>query len=101
MEAIIVGILAIALIFGLVIYSSISWGFVLMKFWVWFVLPVFPLLPVLTFWQAVGLMFIFGLFGKSQISPKEKDNTSVWTTLLLGPWLTLFGGWLIGTLFIW
>lgn len=101
MEAIIAGIIAIVLIFGLAIYSSVSWGFVLMKFWVWFVLPVFPLLPVLPFWQAVGLMFVFGLFGKNVSHPKETDTTAQWTALLLEPWLTLFGGWLIGTLVIW
>jgi hypothetical protein len=39
----------------MIIVSTIVVGFVLMKTWAWFVVPVFTSLPKLTFGQAVGL----------------------------------------------
>lgn len=39
----------------MIIVSTIVVGFVLMKTWAWFVVPVFTSLPKMTFGQAVGL----------------------------------------------
>jgi hypothetical protein len=62
MEALIgfLGTLAVLGIF--IIYNSFSWGFVLYKFYYWFLLPVFTSLPLIDFYQAVGLMLFISLF---------------------------------------
>ena len=86
-------ILAIALL-----YSTVSWGLVMWKFWYWFLLPVFPALPQINFVQAVGLICFLSLFKtvESQFIKKEyKDETaSVWSPIV-ATWLTLFFGWLV------
>lgn len=96
----------IALVGGLIVYSSISWGYVAWKFWYWFLLPVFPNLPHITFWQAVGLFFVTALFktavASSSIKKEYLDETQKYVGIgvgLLSPWITLFFAWLIGTLF--
>jgi hypothetical protein len=89
------GLLLIALA---LFYGAFAWGFVMYKFWGWFVLPVFPLLPTLTIVQCVGLMCFIGLFHSNvpQIIKKEyKDESQhTWITVLAPP-VSLFIGWLI------
>lgn len=103
METIVAIIIAILVIFGMLIYSSFSWGFVCMKFWMWFILPLFPMLPVLSFIQCVGLMFFIGLFNIKHSSNFEKSNeqnySAIGTSIIL-PWITLFFAWIIKILFI-
>lgn len=95
-------ILILGLIVIIFLYSTLAWGLVLFKFWGWFVLPVFTTLPEITFVQALGLMFVIGLFktSSSQIIKKQytMDNTGwiVWAM----PWATLVFGWLAYTLFL-
>jgi len=95
--AIIFGVLVFAVIIGLAfIYSTLAWGLILYKFWGWFVLPVFTELPELTFLQALGLMFVVSLFKgiMHQSIKKEYRDVNAEYALLLGPWVTLFFGWL-------
>lgn len=83
---------------AMIAYDSFTWGLVTWKFWMWFVLPVFPTLPLITFLQAVGLSMFIGLF-KNQISQQVKkeyvDQSSTLTLTLLIPWLVLICGWII------
>jgi hypothetical protein len=99
MEALIAGIFFLIIIGVFFIYDTLSWGLVLYKFWGWFVLPVFITLPALTFVQALGLMFVVGLF-KSNFSGenikdeyKKNKNGSLIISLCM-PWVTLIFGWL-------
>lgn len=97
-EAIAIVIGAGTLIAALVLYSSLSWGYVLLKFWSWYLLPVFPNMPHITFWQAVGLMFIVDLFknhSSEGIKDEYKDKTSAMTMSLLAPWITIMAAMLI------
>lgn len=87
-------------VIGMILYSSLSWGFVLFKFWSWFVLPVFGMLPEITWWQAVGLMFVIQLFQARPAVAKETDNTSNFVNVLLTPWLLLVIAWVIGSLWV-
>lgn len=50
--------LLLALMFGIImpLYS----GLVLSYLWAWFIIPVFPALPALTFIQAGGIMLLVG-----------------------------------------
>lgn len=94
----------VLLILGLLIYSSFSWGYVLFNYWYWFILPAFPMLPIITFYQAVGLMFFIGLFNirnstlLTSLQSKKDKNTEV-VGAFLAPWLSLLIGWTIKVLF--
>lgn len=85
-------------------YSSFSWGFVMYKFWAWFLIPAFaiafPDLVVnqITYPLAVGL-YLFTTFFKTQtvqVIKEEylKNDVTVWGTIF-APWITLLIGWLI------
>ena len=95
--AVIIGIIVVVVIVGaLFVYDTLAWSLVLFKFWGWFVLPVFVTLPVLTFMQALGLMFVIGLFKAipSQSIKKEFREKHHHWAILLAPWISLFFGYL-------
>jgi len=89
---------AITLLVVTSFYGSLSWGLVVWKFWYWFLLPVFPTLPAITFIQGVGIMLVVSLFRghPAQIIKDEYVNksTGIIITAIM-PWLALFLGWLI------
>ena len=98
--AVLIAVIVAVVIIGLTfVYDTLAWGLVLYKFWGWFVLPIFVTLPALTFVQALGLMFVVGLFKNTYVGNQIKDeyvknkHSATWT-LLLAPWVTLFFGWL-------
>ena len=94
MEALIALLGILALVAGLVLYSSLSWGYVCFKFWYWFVLPVFTELPHVTFWQAVGLMFFISLFRNPGGKKSDSDKSDInWGLIIASPWLTLIVAW--------
>ena len=92
-------IVAVIGIFGLgvavVLYDSFSWGFVLAKCWVWFIMPVFVAAPALTIYQAAGLMLVASLFGSKRGSYNETIDGVVveakpnYGFIILVPWITL------------
>ncbi len=84
-------------------YGAFSWGLIFWKFWYWFLLPVFPQVPEITFLQAVGLMFVVDLFKNQvhqQIKAEYKDDKSTGLLSLIYPWLTLGIGWLFKIVFL-
>lgn len=86
-----------------ILYGSLSWAFVTLKYWNWFVLPVFPALPILTFHQCVGLSFVVSLFhSRSVISIKEeyRDKTQEIILGIVAPWLTLIMAWVVRSLIL-
>lgn len=98
-----VAIIAAIVVFTAVMgYSIFSYGFVLFKFWYWFLLPVFVTLPQITYYQAIGIMIFIGLFQKlkmekhfkKDVIDKEKGKYDVYTALLM-PWATLVLGYLV------
>jgi hypothetical protein len=95
----ILGIPMFTLIFiGTLAYGAMCWGFVLTLFWKWFLLPVIPTLPQITFGQAIGLMMIVSLFDKNVpqvISVELTDNDKKNIFDLISPWLTLIVGWIV------
>ena len=72
-------------------------GFVLTKLWVWFVIPLFPSVPVLALWQAVGLAMVVNyITGQQSITSKDHETNwgaTVFASFIL-PWMTLFFGWI-------
>lgn len=98
MEIIIVAILFIIIMGLAIVYGALTWGLVVSKFWVWFLLPVFPDLPAITFVQAIGLSLFIGLFHtvNTQVVQKEyKDETQGTILVVIAPWVTLGFGWIV------
>lgn len=100
MEAFLTALLIVGLI---VLYGSFSWGFVASKFYGWFILPVFPTLPHFTITEFIGFMLFINVMthkGSSQyIDKKYRDEISEWIIMILSPWLTLFIGWSLHSIF--
>jgi hypothetical protein len=94
----IVGVLFLAFIYGI-----FSWAFVVMYFWLWFVMPLFPTLPVINFYQAMGLWFFISLF-HNQTMPAIKEEylkkTEGIVAIIIATWITLFLGYCAHTWFI-
>lgn len=87
------GLFAIGLLYG-----ALSWGLVCWKFWYWFLVPVFPQVPHITFLQAIAVMIFMGLFRghPTQVIKQEYTSQELFNVIaILGPWLTLCVGWLI------
>ncbi len=96
---------AMAGIYLLLVYNAFAWGWVAYKFWYWFLIPVFPMVPHVTFVQVVGLLF-FTVFFKSNLVAGYKgklnktteiklESDTNWIGTLITPWFTLFIAWLI------
>lgn len=108
MTALIIVLLGIILfISGVLIYSTLSWGWVCFKFWSWFIVPIFisgfPNFPEITFIEACGMMLFINLFknfGGSTIKKEYRDESSGWTSLIITPWLVLLVGWLFTVIFM-
>ena len=99
MEIIIAVVVVLVLMAGLVLYDAFSWGFVCFKFWAWFILPIFPMLPHINIWAAIGLMFFITLFKNHQVQ-EEEDSRKQIIKFIIAPWLLLFTGYLIKTFLI-
>jgi len=103
MEAILALLGVLVLVGILISYSAVSWGFVLFKYWSWFVLPVFPELPTINFIQAMGLMLVIGLFrsvSDGNIKDEYKDSNKTWGIAIFSPWLTLAFAWIIKSIWM-
>jgi hypothetical protein len=93
-------IVFILIVFAAFLYDTLCWGLVMYKFWDWFLLPVFPELPALSFVQALGLMFVVGLFKNQYIQNIKSEYTnSNYGQFFWMPWATLFFGWLAHVIF--
>lgn len=84
-------------------YGTLSWGLVMYKFWYWFLLPVFPALPQITYVHAIGLIMFIQLFHtvQTQVIKKEyKEETTGSILAVIAPWVTLLLGWIVHGIFM-
>lgn len=82
----------------LVLYSSFSWGYVATIISAWFIIPLFPQMPVLTWLQFAGIGFFINCFvhkSSTSIKKEYKDSSGDYITTFLSPWLTLLGAWIL------
>lgn len=91
---------AVALIAIAILYESFSFGFLLYKFWYWFIIPSFPQVPHITFYHAVGLVLVIGLFKTHDYSTREINGNEIkvkpdYIQLLIAPWVILIVGWFV------
>ena len=94
---------AVLLLAIVTFYGAFSWGFVAWKFWYWFLLPVFPALPAITFLHAVGLMFFISLFKNqsTQVIKDEYVDKTIGVIMgIIAPWVVFIMGWLIKTVLL-
>lgn len=84
------------------VYSSFSYGYVLVKFWDWYVLPTFTTLPKLDLYHSIGLMLTITLLKGAKMvrTPKEEFLDKKWDTItmftcLLSPWIVLLMGYIM------
>lgn len=83
------------------LYSSLTWGLICWKFWYWFLLPVFPALPHVGYFECVGLMMFITLFKNHTAQSIIKDelaqvtNNTANVINFIMPWLVLFMGWFV------
>jgi hypothetical protein len=90
-------VIFVLLIIGVVLYASFAWGYVASVIYEWVVLPTFPSLPILKWWQFSGMMFLVNTFVHSDLhhfKEEVKDKTTGSIIGILSPWLTLFAAWI-------
>lgn len=91
-------------LFGVI---AVLGGLVLYKYWGWFVLPVFPLLPTPTILHFIGLKLFLGIATLKVSAPKKrtesekeeakKREAGVWEQICFALWMygcMLLVGWL-------
>lgn len=81
----------------ILLYDCIAWGTVAWYAWAWFVIPIFPNLPTLTWPEALGLMFFMSLFGRKRgtnIKDEFKDDFSKFAPWV-APWVALVIGFIL------
>lgn len=86
------------LIVALIFYSSLSWAYVCHKFWYWFLLPIFPNIPHISFTQSMALMmFVTLLKSHTPVNIKDEFKKEHADTIaaIITPWLSLLCGALI------
>ena len=103
MELIIGFLFITAVIAGIILYNSFSWGFVASKFYLWFVLSIFPTAPHFTVTQFIGIaFFIMAIMPKNSIDnlkEEYKSKENMWFTLFFSPWISLIMGYFISLFF--
>jgi len=99
METLIIVIGVIAGLGLLMWYSAAMGGFVVYKFWYWFLLPIFPNLPHINYWEAVSLMMFINLCKSSytdNIKKEYKDSQNFYIIkAILNPILQLLIGYIV------
>lgn len=91
---VLLGVMAIVPL--VILYSSFSWGWVASVMMKWYIIPVFPDFPILSWMQLAGIMFFVQCFTyspKTQVKDEYENKTAHTTSVLLAPWLTLLCAW--------
>lgn len=91
--------MATIFVFLVIIIAFIQEGFVLVKLWNWFALPLFPTLPTLNIPQAIGIGILVGFLTHQYIELPELesryDKIRRTVTILIKPWIVLLFGYVV------
>lgn len=95
-----IGQITLTIIF--MIISAIFGGWIFLKLWGWFILPVFENMPELSLIQAIGLSFVIRFFTADLKPDTDTDPDEVWGKIVYGffygliIYVTILGtGWVI------
>lgn len=67
------GVIVIAL--ASVFFGAMVGGWVLSIVWTWFVIPLFPMAPILTIPQAIGFSLVTGMLAGNNSDSDNKERT--------------------------
>lgn len=76
-------------------YGALVGGLTVLKFYTWFLLPVFTTLPIITFTQAIGISMFLSILKTSKDKSKDKDDVKYWAELCIIPWIILLIGFIL------
>lgn len=77
-----------------------SWSFVLLKFWYWFLIPIFRNVTPISYFDATKLMIVINLLTYGEFKGDEKfENNDKGILKILDPWITVTLGFIITCLF--
>jgi hypothetical protein len=82
---------SIALVLLMVLYGSLVGGLLIFNFYNWFLLPVFPSLPEITYTMAIGLGFF--KMSVSRYETKKDERKTDWGFVFIMPWVVMLFGW--------
>ena len=66
---------------------SLIRAWVLVKMWIWFLIPIFPMIKPIDYWQSFGLLLILGLvfshesYKTKTKEEKERTKNDVWISI--------------------
>lgn len=87
------------IVFLVVVLGFIQEGFVLIKLWNWFALPLFPSLPNLNIPQAIGISMLVGFLTHQYMElPKletVEEKAKRILEILIRPWVALLFGYIV------
>jgi hypothetical protein len=82
-------------------FMVVSNGILTYYLWRWFVIPIFPTVPLFTLVQAIGLNFFINLFkNHGSFTKKDGEKKEFDFTPLILPWLALLIAWIFKTFFM-
>ncbi len=91
--------IGIIVVFLVLAVRFIQEGFVLIKLWNWFALPLFPSLPTINIPQAIGICILLGFLTHNYQELPELKTTEEKTkrvlSILLRPWIILLFGYIV------
>ena len=78
----------------------VSNGILTYYLWRWFVIPIFPAVPLFTLVQAIGLNFFINLFKNHGSFKSKEDKADFDFTPIILPWLALLIAWIFKLIFM-
>ena len=90
-----IGVMVLALC-----YAALSWGFVMYKFWGWFIPMAFPTIaiPHLLYYQAIALVVFLDVVkatSTQKIKEEYTDKTAGAIIAIIAPWIVLGVGYFV------
>jgi hypothetical protein len=86
-----------------IIIEKLSWAVVAHNFYYWFLIPILPNVPQLTYFNVLGLMLLLYAFLPKNLIinnfASEDEIMSVRVSLIFNPWIVLSIGYVL-SLFI-
>ena len=98
MQQLLIFIGSVVVVLGLILYSAFSWGFVATIISEWYIIPLFPWFPVLTWKQYAGIMLFINCFfhkynGENIKDEFKKDRAGI--GYLVNPWGVLLVSYIL------
>lgn len=87
---------------ALITYTAFSWGIVAKTIATWYIIPIFPKFPLLTWYQYAGIIFFIHSIAptsSNNIKDEYKEEYMDLIKFLINPWTLLLSAWTFKQLF--